>query len=192
MPKSKLFWTFMSIFQVVFGLIIFIATRNAYMENPQIAVDGTSEITPFPPTESRPALELSSAMLQSLAQLEPDTPDPVAISLLANEYFEKEQYAEAAELYEQLLTFGPSNSDVHNNLGLTLHYLGRSVEALLKLEEGLALDSTNQRIWLTIGYVNSQTGNVNEAHAALSTAVQMNASSEIGKSAAQMLDDLSQ
>ena len=93
-------------------------------------------------------------------------------------------------MYERLLAFGPNNADVLNNLGLTLHYLGRSSEALGRLNEGVALDPGNQRIWLTLGFVNSQLGNVDEARAALSTATQVGTDESIRESARKMLDGL--
>jgi tetratricopeptide (TPR) repeat protein len=192
MPKSKLFWALMSAFQIIFGLVVFIVTRNIYLDDSFGSGNRPSDIAPISSVENRQSLDINPAMLRSLMDLEPDSADPAAISMLANEYFEDGRYAEAAEYYEQLLAFGPSNADVHNNLGLTLHYLGRSDEALAKLGEGVALDPENQRIWLTLGFVNSETGNVDEARAALTTAVRINAANPVGQSAAKMLANLAQ
>jgi Flp pilus assembly protein TadD len=58
------------------------------------------------------------------------------------------------------------------------------------LNEGIALDSTYQRIWLTLGYVNSQLGQTEQAREALGTAVQMGPDNEIGRSAADMLEQV--
>jgi len=140
--------------------------------------------------EANQALEVNSDMLNSLVKLSTSDPDPAEISLLANQYFEENRYAEAAELYERLLAFGPGNADVHNNLGLTLHYLGRSEEALIRLKDGLAIDSTNQRIWLTYGYVNSQTGDLETARSALTKAIEIDSETQVGKSAMNMLANL--
>ncbi len=192
MPKSKLFWALMSAFQIIFGLVVFIVTRNVYLDDSFGSGNRPSDIAPISSVENRQSLDINPAMLRSLMDLEPDSADPAAISMLANEYFEDGRYAEAAEFYEQLLAFGPSNADVHNNLGLTLHYLGRSDEALAKLGEGVALDPENQRIWLTLGFVNSETGNVDDARAALTTAIRINAANPVGQSAAKMLANLAQ
>ena len=116
MPKRKLFWILMSIFQIGFGFVVFIATRNVYIDDVRRPGDRLSDIAPFASTDSSQTLDLNPALLRSLIEMKPDTQDPAAISLLANKYFEDKQYAEAAELYEQLLTFGPNNADVHNNL----------------------------------------------------------------------------
>jgi Flp pilus assembly protein TadD len=80
--------------------------------------------------------------------------------------------------------------NTYNNLGITLYYLGRSTEALRILNEGVAVDSTYQRIWLTLGFVNSQVGNAEQARQALTTAVQLGADSEVGRTAQEMLGNL--
>ena len=51
----------------------------------------------------------------------------------------------------------------------SIHYtkLYESGEALSRLDEGVAADPGNQRIWLTLGFVNSQLGNIDEARKAL-------------------------
>ncbi|MDH3932608.1 MAG: tetratricopeptide repeat protein, partial [Chromatiales bacterium] len=72
----------------------------------------------------------------------------------------------------------------------TLHDRGRSDEALRWLNEGVAVDAGYQRIWLTLGYVNSQVGNTEEARAALTKAIDMNPDTDIGQSAANMLAQL--
>ena len=80
--------------------------------------------------------------------------------------------------------------DTYNNLGITLHYLGKSSEAILRLYEGVAIDPTHQRIWLTLGFVNSQIGDTVQARAALNTAAKINADNENGESAIKMLEEL--
>jgi len=93
-------------------------------------------------------------------------------------------------MYEQLLAFSPNDAEIYNNLGLTLHYLGRSTEALGKLNEGVAADPEHQRIWLTLGYVNSQLGNTEQARTALTTATQIGTDESIRQSAMKMLEGL--
>ena len=80
----------------------------------------------------------------------------------------------------------------HGAIGVavTLHYLGRSDEALSYLDKGASLDAANQRIWLTLGYVNSQLGNVDEAREALNKATQIGNDESIRRSAQSMLDGL--
>jgi Tfp pilus assembly protein PilF len=108
----------------------------------------------------------------------------------ADDLFGMQQYGKAAVLYQKVLDAGSKDANTYNNLGITLHYLGRPAEALQVLNEGVATDPSYQRIWLTLGFVNSQLGNTAQAREALTTAVQMDASTDVGQSATQMLNAL--
>jgi tetratricopeptide (TPR) repeat protein len=184
------FWIPMAVFQIVFGLTIFTITRQYYIldsdnvSNEPTEIRQPSFVWPDGITETNPAQLNSSTFSQSTIE------GPAEISRQAGEYFTKKQYDKAAELYERLLVLGPNNVETYNNLGLTLHYIGRSNEALRRLNEGVAIDPAHQRIWLTLGFVNSQLGNTEQARAALNTAADLNAANEIGKSAIKMLADL--
>ena len=190
MIRSPRFWIPMTVFQVVFGLTVFAITRQYYIhDSDKVSVDPTDIrqspfVWPGSITETNPAQLNSSTLSQSTIE------DPVEILRQADEFFSNRQYDKAADLYQRLLSFDPNNVNTYNNLGITLHYLGRSTEALRKLNEGVAVDSTYQRIWLTLGFVNSQLGNTEQARAALTTAVKMGADNEIGQSAVKMLENL--
>jgi len=112
------------------------------------------------------------------------------ISRQADIAFTNKQYDTAATLYEKLLSFSPNDAEIYNNLGLTLHYIGRSEEALRRLNEGVAVDGGHQRIWLTLGYVNSQLGNFEQARTALTNAIQVGGNESIRESATKMLEEL--
>jgi Tfp pilus assembly protein PilF len=116
--------------------------------------------------------------------------DPAEIYRRAEEFFVARQYAQAAQLYEQLLAFSADDAEIYNNLGLTLFYLGRPDEALARLDEGVAKDPDHQRIWLTLGYVNSQLGNIEEARAALTRATETGGNASISEAAMEMLAQL--
>lgn len=190
MMKNYKFWISLAAFQVVFGLAIFAVTRQYYL----------ADATPVPTARSLTnesitqrsdnitAADLEKFNLSVPAQSLPD--DPLEISRQANEFFASAQYEQAASLYEKLLDFDPNNAETYNNLGLTLHYLGRSQDALQRLNDGITADPTHQRIWLTLGFVNSQLGNTDEARSALSTALQVGTDKAISKSAAEMLEGL--
>jgi len=190
MDQKLKFWISMTLFQVVFGLTIFTITRQYYIQDSDNVSDNTTEITqpafvwPDSITETNPAQLNSSILSLSI------TENPAEISRQANEYFTKKQYDKAAELYEQLLVLAPNNVNTYNNLGITLHYLGRSTEAIHWLNEGVAVDQTHQRAWLTLGFVYSQVGNTEDARSALATAAKIDADNEIGKSAEKMLENL--
>ena len=185
--RTVTFWIYLLIFQIAFGLAIFGFTRDYYAgdseANPVAAVSGSRTM----PAVSEPASTFTPEMFDTLVTLQPDMTNPVEISRLADQYFANEQYEKAAEWYEKLLEFGPDNVDTLNNLGLTLHYLGRSEEALARLNQGAMIDPTHQRVWLTLGFVNSDMGNAEDARTALNTAVSINPDNSIGQSASGML-----
>ena len=190
MIRNAKFWMLMTVFQVIFGLVVFAITRQYYIQAPD-------KISAAPGVISQPSPEWPENSTENdLEQLISAFPgpsiiqDPVALSRQADEFFAKQQYDKAASLYEQLLASGSSNVDTYNNLGITLYYLGRSTEALGVLNKGVAVDSTYQRIWLTLGFVNSQLGNTEQARLALTTAVQMGTDTQVGQSAIKMLESL--
>jgi tetratricopeptide (TPR) repeat protein len=180
----------MAVFQVIFGLTVFGLTRQYYIHEPD-----NSKI--HPTTLSQPSPEMPDLITKirpiqfdksKLGQ--PVIEDPLEISRQADESFNKQEYGRAADLYQRLLKLDPNDVDTYNNLGLTLHYLGRSTEALGKLNEGVGVDPTHQRIWLTLGFVNSQLGDIEQARTALTAAAKINADNDIGQSAVKMLENL--
>ena len=190
MIRSAKFWVPMSIFQVAFGLTVFAITRQYYIDDTdkisaRPAVTGqTSATWPVQSAESELEQLISSFPNQQAIE------DPVATLGRADEFFTNGQYDRAADLYEQLVASGSGDVNTYNNLGITLHYLGRPTEALRVLNEGIALDSSYQRIWLTLGYINSQLGHTEQARMALTTAAQMGVDNDVGQSAMKMLDAL--
>ncbi len=190
MIRSAKFWIPMTVFQIVFGLTVFALTRQYYVDDP-------GKVSAVPSAIRQPAIDWpENSTGNDLEQLISSFPgpsvlqDPIEISRRADEAFANGQYEKAAVLYEQLLVAGPNNGKTYNNLGITLQYLGRSTEALRVLNEGIGVDPANQRIWLTLGYVNIQLGNTEQARTALATAVQMGADTGVGQSAEKMLNEL--
>ena len=181
MNIPKAFWIALGIFQIAFGTAIFVVTRSYYRDQ-----DSTATTVPF----DVQSLDFQTPNL-SAPSIDPGRPlSPQEIAELANTHFANAQYEAAAQFYEQLLSLDRSNVDTLNNLGLTLHYIGRSNEALLRLEEGVSLDATHQRIRLTHGFVLSQVGRGTEAIAALNAAIQLNESSSVADSARRMLGEI--
>lgn len=180
----------MTAFQVLFGLAVFAFTRDYYLQDTN---NGSAHgLTLAAPASGWPlgVTETNIARLSAAADAPLNTQDPFELSRQADEFFANQQYARAAEAYEQLLALDPNAVDIYNNLGLTLQYLGRSAEALRWLNEGVALKPDHQRIWLTLGYVNNQVGNIEEARAALTTASQVGDDESIRQSAMRMLEAL--
>jgi len=184
------FWVLLVVFQVVFGLAIFAITRDYYMPD-------VNNVSAHPPITDRSPVGWTSGITEAeISRLSSSglslstSRDPAAISRQAEVAFTNKQYDTAATLYEQLLAFSPNDAEIYNNLGLTLHYLGRSDEALRRLNEGVAADAGHQRTWLTLGYVNSQLGNTEQARTALTNAVQLGSNESIRQSAMRMLEEL--
>jgi len=190
MIRRPKYWIKIMVFQIVFGMVVFAITRQYYTQdsdkniNDPTVVREPRMVWPERITENNPARISSSTFNKFISE------DPVEISRQANEYFANKQYDKAANLYERLLAHGPNTAETYNNLGITLHYLGRSSEALSKLNKGVSVDPTNQRIRLTLGFVNSQLGKIEQARSALTAAVKMGVDNEVGQSAQKMLENL--
>ena len=172
----------MIVFQIAFGVTVFAITREVYMQ-PQ----ATATVKPTMVSQPWQA-DGAPSMPMPLGQAE--LGDPVTVAQRADEYFGAKRYDLAADLYQQLINSGEADANVYNSLGLTLHYLGRSGEALEVLNKGVAMDPGYQRIWLTLGFVNAQAGNLEQARSALTSAIDLGADNQIGQSAAEMLSQL--
>jgi len=190
--RSVKFWVVLGIAEIVFGVVVFAATRYYYLgarqrgtaaataaaRIPDIAWPTTAPVPTAVPPPPTPAERFTTAL---------PAEDPAAIARQANDAFEAKDYERAAALYARLLTHVPDDAEVYNDLGLTLHYVGRSADALRTLADGIAADPTHQRIWLTTGFVNAQLGRVTDARVALGNAVALDPDSDVGRSAAEML-----
>lgn len=190
MIRSAKFWVLLAVFQLVFGLAVFALTRAYYITDVKRLSAPRGTTSPSTSAWSEGITGIDVTRLGSTATNATTVEDPVEISRLADDYFANKQYDKAATMYQRLLQYGPDNVETLNNLGLTLHYLGRSEEALGKLNDGVAADPQNQRIWLTLGYVNSQVGDTSAAREALTKATQVGSDDSIRQSAQQMLEEL--
>ena len=188
--RTTRFWVQLALFQVVFGMAVFFATRAFYIDESRPARAGTSGTQ----TASPHALPMTSGQ-DDLADLIARVPgplgsDPSVLAQQGDAYFSNGQYPQAAEAYALAMRAGDTDVNTWNSLGLTLHYIGRTEEALAVLQEGVERDPGFQRIWLTLGFVNGQAGHFERAREALGVAVDMNPDNDIGQSAANMLQAL--
>jgi tetratricopeptide (TPR) repeat protein len=190
MKRDKKFWTLLLVFQVFFGLAVFAITREYYLEDVDAPRRHTLAAAPASTGWSRGMTASDVSRLSSPGLVDTTPSDPVEIYRRAEEFFAGGQYAQAARLYEELLAHAQDDAEIYNNLGLTLFYLGRADDALRRLNEGVAVDANHQRIWLTLGYVNSQVGNVEAARTALTNATQRGGNASIREAAEQMLAEL--
>jgi len=185
--SRKQFWLSLAAFQIVFGLIVFAATRQYYLDRVERPAAREPIVDSTLPARSENITEADLARFGLLVPSTTVSDDPDEILRLANQYFADRQYDQAAVFYEKLLTFAPDNTDTLNNLGLTLHYVGRSAEALKRLQDAVVIDPNYQRAWLTLGFVNSQVGNTEDARVALTNAIERGPDEAIRKSASDML-----
>jgi tetratricopeptide (TPR) repeat protein len=190
MTLDSRFWALFFVFQVFFGLAVFAITREYYMQDEEVVSGHPWTTDQSAPSWSQGITATDVSRLTAPAVKQSVPSDPAEISRMADEAFVNKQYDRAALLYEQLLAFDSGNAEIYNNLGLTLHYLGRSDEAVQRLNEGVEVDAEHQRIWLTLGFVNAQLGNVGQARAALTKAIQVGSNESIRQSATKMLEEL--
>jgi Flp pilus assembly protein TadD len=190
MDRNKRFWTLLVLFQVFFGLVIFTFTREYYRQDAQPLAGHPPVANPSPTAWTRGITATDISRLSSPGLVESMPSDPTDIYRKAEEFFANKQYSQAADLYEQLLTISPNDAEIQNNLGLTLFYAGHADEALRTLNEGVTANPDHQRIWLTLGYVNSQLGNTDEARTALTRATETGGNASIREAAMEMLAEL--
>jgi Flp pilus assembly protein TadD len=169
-------------FLIVYGTVVFVATR-AYYQAPRPAASATPAAV-VPAQTPRP---FATTQLPSV----PLADDPLALADQADELFRQKRYAQAIAAYRKLLTLVPDDAETYNDLGLALHYAGQSAEGLQVLEQGAAKDSDFQRIWLTLGFVRLQLGRVDEARAAFETCLELDPGSAIADEARRFLDRIS-
>ena len=186
MLTNPKFWISMILFQTVFGLTVFFLTREYYTQDMNQYVPSPVKLTQMSKAVDGPVADLKQYLDTSKAS-RAMLNNPEVISRHADMFFSNKQYDKAAELYEQLIRLEPKSVSTYNNLGITLQYLGRSAEALKRLNEGISVDPGYQRIWLTLGFINSQIGDFEEARKALEKAVDMDPDNEVGQGAFDLL-----
>lgn len=169
-------------FLILYGVVVFAATRAYYLGQAQVARPASA-----PP---------SAAAARPLAVPQPRPPmalsdDPLVLADQADELLTQKRFGEAIVAYRKLLELSPDDSDTYNDLGLALHYAGRSGEALQVLEAGAEKDASFQRIWLTLGFVRLQLGQVDAARTALERCLAIDPQSPIAVEARRFLDRIS-
>jgi len=211
MNRSLIFWTLLVVVQAVVLLAVYGITRQYYFEEglkqglaraqsgAASAVRSQAGVPHAMPAMPGGADDDLARLISAvpapgqanlgLAGIDPAA-TPVELARRGDELFSQGQYPRAAELYAAALERGDDDVNTYNSLGLTLHYLGRTGEALQVLDQGIQRDANYQRIWLTLGFVNGQIGHVDQAREALGRAVQLDPDSDVGRSAADMMQQL--
>ena len=168
-------------FLIVYGAVIFAATRAYYLdraavEAPAAPAASAGAARPIAIPQARPPVTLAD--------------DPAVLADQADELLTQQRFGEAVVAYRKLLEIAPDEIDTYNDLGLALHYAGRSGEALQVLEAGVAKDPEFQRIWLTLGFVRLQLGQVDAARDALEACVDLDPQHPIADEARRFLGSM--
>ena len=71
--------------------------------------------------------------------------DPETIKLLISLHFEQQRYEETLDLFRTLMDVEPDNAEVHLNMGVVFHLLGRTDEALRSFDEALSMEPDLER-----------------------------------------------
>ncbi len=172
-------------FLIVYGVVVFVATRSYYMER------ATTVAQPVPAAPAAPASSGSRpfAMPRQRSPMALSD-DPQTLADQADDLFTQKRFGEAIVAYRKLLDLTPDDADTLNDLGLSLFYAGRTAEALAALEQGVALEPGFQRIWLTLGFVRLQAGRTEEARAAFQACLDLDPESPIAKESRRLLGTL--
>lgn len=188
MPKlSALQWLIVAALQIFYGFAVFALTRDHYQRQapPQAAAPTTRHATPA----ARAAAE---AVLGGRPAPSPEAvQDPAVLAQIGDEHFARKEYDQAIQIYRQVLQLAPHDVDTLNDLGLALYYSGNTEQALDSLKQGVEKAPSFQRIWLTLGFVQMNSAEREEAKFALQEAVKLGADNPAGQEAKRMLGKLS-
>ncbi|HBO83425.1 MAG: hypothetical protein A2073_06705 [Deltaproteobacteria bacterium GWC2_42_11] len=113
--------------------------------------------------------------------------DARALADIGDAYFGLQRFQDAIDVYKRVIATDPKDIDSCNDLGLSLHYTGKSEEALKYIDECIKGNPDYQRIYLTKGFILSVNGKKEEARDAWERAYNMNPVSEVGKAAQDFL-----
>ncbi len=191
MPKLTISqWIYLAAFLALYGLMVHGLTRAYYEPRAtQVRTPSVAQTSRSPQPRDR----LGTSMQGLTSTLEPrqelGTEDPVLLARLGDRLFEEKQYERAVTAYERAVRFNPDDVDSYNDLGLSLQYLGRSAEAMAVLKEGIARDRNYQRIHLTLGFVQLQSGKREAAVRALERAIELGPDNDVGNAARRMLEE---
>jgi tetratricopeptide (TPR) repeat protein len=118
--------------------------------------------------------------------------DSEALFNLGDIYFDLKQFDTAAEYYKKVIAIKPDNADAYKEIGLALHYLGKSAEGLGYIDEGLKRNQYNQKMWLTKGFIHAYGMNdLKGARQAWEKTKALDPESQGGKAAAEYLAKIS-
>lgn len=134
----------------------------------------------------------TTAVIDDLnAKLKASPRDTELLSRLADAYFDKKQFDEAVKYYKKVIELKPDDASTYNEIGLSLHYQGKSAEGVKYIDEGIKKNPYFQKIWLTKGFILAYgMGDINGAKEAWEKTKALNPESNVGKAAADYLSHM--
>ena len=97
-------------------------------------------------------------------------------------------YKFAVDQYRQYLKLNSKDTEVRIDLGYAYTQLNMGDVARREFQTAIAQQPNNQRAWLNVGYLELQTGKVDESKDPLNKAISLNPNSQYGQDAKQLLD----
>ena len=193
LPKlSTLHWALLIIFLFFYGFAVFALTRDYYLRHPPHIESQAEPLAHTVPGPGAGTKALGARMRQALddtqGSVDLSSTDPTALGKAADQLFLQQQFAAAIPVYERVLELVPTDPETHNDLGLALHYTGRSGEAVPMLRKGTELAPTFQRGWLSLGFVALQSGDAILGRSALERAQSLDPNTGIGNEATRLLE----
>lgn len=167
---------------VILGLSVVLAAGGCSRkeESAQSAVQQEQQV---------PGIKNATLIADLEARLRDDPKNPEVLWRLGDAYFDSKQFSESVKNYKKVLEVKPGEADLYNDLGLSLHYLGNSAEAVKYIDEGITKNPYHQRIWLTKGFILAYgMGDLEGAKSAWEKANALNPESQIGKAASEYLE----
>ncbi len=179
-------WIIVLIAVVAGGLVIasFVTRQSGVPEKAAHQAPGQ---TPMPPAAPGPVVEQDLNKVVPVEELGVDIKNPQELALLGDKYFESSRFNQAIEIYKKVLELDPRDVDTYNDLGLAYQYVNRPDLAIDILHKGVKAGPSDQRIWLSLGFVSMSAGKNAEAKTALKKAVELNPRTDIGQEAMRML-----
>ena len=137
-----------------FGIILgwVLATQEA--SRASLSLPATTPAAAPAATNQRQAPALDETRVKTLqAAIEKDPKNAANYALLANAYFDAEQWASAIGNYERALKLDPNNADISTDLGVSYYYTNRTDEALAQFERSLKISPNHTKTLLNKGIV---------------------------------------
>ena len=127
-------WIIIALFLIVFGIGVFALTRHYYK------IEQSKDMRAQRSVATGPIRDSGTIAPLPFEKEGMDTDSPEALARLGDRYFEANRFEQAAEIYKKVLKLNSNDVDTYNDLGLTLHYTGKSDEAVEILQRGKAVN----------------------------------------------------